>query len=109
MLAVAALLTACGNADEASGSPTATGTATLSWVPPGKNTDGSALTQLGGYYIYYGTSPTALNQVVKLQDPQLTSYKIDHLRPGTYYFSVTAYTESGETGKSSPLVSKTIQ
>ena len=116
MLAVAVLLSACGNANEASSTPTTSptsfataGSATLSWVPPTKNTDGSVVTQLAGYYIYYGTRPTDLNQVVQLKDPQVTSYEVSHLRPGTYYFCVVAYTESGVTGSSSPLVSKLIR
>jgi len=117
MLAIAALLSACGNADEASStatasptsSTTASGSATLSWVPPTKNTDGSVVTHLAGYYIYYGTRPTELNQVIQLKDPQLTSYEVNHLRPGTYYFSVVAFTESGAKGSSSPLVSKMIR
>ena len=117
MLAMATLLCACGNADEASStaavpstsSATATGSATLSWVPPTRNTDGSVLAQLAGYYIYYGTRPTALSQVVQLKDPQVTSYEVNHLKPGTYYFCVVAYTESGARGSSSPLVSKLIR
>jgi hypothetical protein len=117
MLAIAALLSACGNADESSSTAAASststaaaiGSATLSWVPPTKNTDGSAVTHLAGYYIYYGTRPTELNQVVQLKDPQVTSYEVNHLKPGTYYFSVVAYTESGAKGSSSPLVSKTIR
>jgi hypothetical protein len=117
MLAIAALLSACGNADEASSTATASstssvtalGSATLSWMPPTKNTDGSVVTRLAGYYIYYGTHPTGLNQVIQLKDPQVTSYEVNHLRPGTYYFSVVAYTESGEKGSASPLVSKTIR
>jgi len=33
------------------------GDATLSWTAPGTNTNGSALTDLSGYKLYYGTSP----------------------------------------------------
>jgi Fibronectin type III domain len=117
MLVIAALLTACGKAGEAplaattspAGSKTATGSATLSWVPPTKNSDGSELTQLAGYYIYYGTRPTDLSQVVQLKDPQVISYEVTNLRPGTYYFCVVAYTEAGAKGSSSPLVSKIIR
>ena len=34
----------------------ATGSATLSWLPPTTNIDGSPLTNLAGYKIYWGTS-----------------------------------------------------
>ena len=36
-------------------SQTALGNVTLSWVAPNQNTDGSALTDLAGYKIFYGT------------------------------------------------------
>jgi len=29
--------------------------ATVSWIPPTTNTDGTALTDLAGYKVYYGT------------------------------------------------------
>ena len=41
-----------------------TGTATLSWVPPTENTDGTPVTTLTGYHIYYGTSEGALTQSI---------------------------------------------
>ena len=31
------------------------GSMSLSWTPPTQNTDGSALTDLAGYKLYYGT------------------------------------------------------
>ena len=34
----------------------ATGSATLSWTPPTTNTDGSSLTNLAGYKVYWGPS-----------------------------------------------------
>jgi len=84
------------------------GTATLSWVPPRRNLDGSAVSNLAGYYIYYGTSPTNLNRVIKLPDPYTTTYTVDKLSPGTYYFSILAFTTTGIKGSASPTVSKTI-
>jgi len=85
-----------------------TGTATLSWVPPRRNVDGSAVSNLAGYYIYYGTSPTNLNGVIKLPDPYTTKYTVDGLSPGTYYFSIVAFTTTGIRSSASPTVSKTI-
>ena len=41
----------------------AEGSATLSWMPPTENADGSALTDLAGYRIYYGRNPNTLNPV----------------------------------------------
>jgi hypothetical protein len=97
---VALVLTACGAA--------AVGNATLSWSPPMQNTDGSPLTMLAGYNIHYGTSPKALNLIIRLNNPTVTSYVVRNLGPGTYYFAVTAYSASGEESGLSPLISKTI-
>jgi hypothetical protein len=84
------------------------GTATLSWTPPTKNIDGSALTNLAGYRISYGTSPTALVQVVQIANPGASSYVLDDLSPGTYFFTVRAYVSTGTESAQTPVVSKTI-
>ncbi len=74
-----------------------TGSAMISWMPPTTNTDGSALTNLAGYRIAYGTSASALNTVANVPTAGVTSYTIDNLSAGTWYFTVTAYTSSGAT------------
>ena len=90
-------------------STTTSGAATVSWTPPTHNTDGSTLTNLAGYRIYYGTSSAALNQTVELKNPGLSSYMIESLPAGTYYFGVKAFTSSGAESVLSNVVSKTIQ
>lgn len=84
------------------------GTATVSWTPPSMNTDGSALTDLSGYRIYYGTSAGALDQTVQLSGTGLTTYVINNLSPATYYFAVTAYNSSNAESNLSNVVSKVI-
>lgn len=84
------------------------GSAALSWVAPTQNTDGSSLTDLAGYRIVYGTSASALNQTIELSNPSLTSYVVDQLAPGTWYFAVKAYTASGTESSLSNVASKTI-
>lgn len=70
---------------------TTTGAVTLSWTPPLENTNGSALINLTGYKIYYGTSPGSLTNMVALNNGGLTSYVIDGLTTNTvYYFAITA-------------------
>ena len=85
------------------------GTATLSWEPPRRNSDGSTIRHLAGYLIHYGKSPAHLNGVIKIPDPDVTRYTVDRLGPGTYYFNVVAFTDDGTTGTVSPTVSKTIR
>lgn len=87
---------------------TGNGSATLSWLPPTTNTNGTALTNLAGYQIKYGTNSGALSQTVQVANPGLTTYVISNLSPGTYYFGTLAYTSTGTQSKLSSLVSKTI-
>ena len=86
-----------------------TGSATISWLPPTENTDGSTLTDLGGFRIYYGTSATALTQTATITNPGLTSYVVQNLAAATWYFTVRAYATDGAESTSSNIASKTIQ
>jgi hypothetical protein len=86
----------------------ATGSATVSWLPPTQRTDGSALTNLAGYHIRFGTSATALTQTIALNSPGLTSYMIEGLTSGTWYFSVTAFDTTSAESAMSNIGSKTI-
>jgi hypothetical protein len=88
-------------------SPT-TGTATLDWVPPTQTTDGGVLTDLAGYYVYYGTDANHLNQRVQLRNPGLTAYVIDGLPQGSYVFAVSAYNSAGIESTLSNIASKTV-
>jgi hypothetical protein len=91
------------------GGSTTTGSATLHWTPPTANTNGSTLTNLAGYTISYGTNSASLSSTVKVTNAGLTSYQIDGLTSGTYYFAVAAYSSSGQTSALSNKVSKTIK
>lgn len=86
-----------------------TGTATVSLTPPAQNTDGSALTNLAGMRIYYGTSASSLTQQIQLAATTATTYTISNLASGTWYFGATAYTSSGSQSNMSPVVSLTLQ
>ena len=84
------------------------GSATLSWTPPTQNTDGSALADLSGYNVYYGTSSTTMTNKVALTNPGLTSYLVGNLGSGTYYFAITAYSSTGAESAMSSVGSKTV-
>lgn len=88
--------------------PTAKGSATLSWTAPTSNSDGSALTDLAGYHIYYGTSAGSLSNMVNIASPSTLTYVIGNLSIGTWYFAVAAYTNTGLQGGMSNVGSKTI-
>jgi hypothetical protein len=67
------------------------------------NTDGSPIGAITGYTIYYGPSPAAMTQTIQIADPRATSYFVQHLRPGTYYFSVATSTASGTSARTAPM------
>jgi Putative Ig domain len=82
--------------------PPSTGTATVSWVPPIENSDGSVLANLAGYHIYYGTNQNSLTQSITVANPGLSRYVISGLAAQTWYFSMTAYNSAGmESGRTS--------
>jgi hypothetical protein len=84
------------------------GTATLSWVPPTTNTDGTALVNLSGYRIYYGNAAGALTQLITITNTGLTNYVIANLSAGTWYFAVKAYNNVNVESDLSPIVHKTM-
>jgi hypothetical protein len=84
------------------------GSAALSWTPPTQNVNGSALTDLAGYNVYYGTSSAALTTKVALSNSGLTAYTLGNLASGTYYFAVTAYNSAGAESAQSNVGSKSV-
>jgi trimeric autotransporter adhesin len=86
----------------------ASGSATLSWAAPTQNTNGTPLTNLAGYHIYYGTSAGNLNQSVQIANPGLTSYMLNSLPAGTWYFSINDYTTAGVESAVSNIVNTTV-
>lgn len=85
------------------------GSATVTWTAPTTYTDGTALTDLAGYHVYYGTSPSSLTQVIDVANAGATSDTISNLASATWYFAVTAYTTSGLESALSSVVSKAVQ
>lgn len=84
------------------------GRATVSWQPPTLNDDGSALTDLAGYQVLYGRSTDDLSQVIAVQNPSVSSYVVDNLSPGSWYFAVVAVNASGASSQLSNIASKQI-
>ena len=70
-----------------------TGSATLTWTAPTKNSDGTALTNLAGFQIYYGTSSRNYTTEIPV-DLGTTTIVVDNLTPDTYYFAATAINSS---------------
>jgi hypothetical protein len=119
-LAIALGVAACGSAAVVQGPtstaaggpgspPAGSGGATLDWTPVTQNTDGTVLTDLAGYKVYYGTSRNTLNEVVLIANPSVTTYLVTDLPSGTWYFCVTAYVSNGTESALSNIGQKAIQ
>jgi putative Ig domain-containing protein len=80
------------------------GVAALSWMAPTAVTGA----ELAGYHIYYGESSTQLTQVVDISDPGSTSFAVDKLASGTWYFAIKSYTSSDVESSLSAVVAVTI-
>lgn len=84
------------------------GSITLSWSAPTENTDGSTLTDLSGFKIRYGTSPSTLNQTISITNSSVTVYVVENLAPATWYFAITAVSGAGNESDKSSVASKQI-
>ena len=79
----------------------------LMWDPPTSNEDGSPLTDLAGYKLYYGTSSGVYGTNLDIGND--ITYKLSNLEDGiSYYFAVTAYDTSDNESNFSNEVSKIL-
>jgi hypothetical protein len=70
--------------------------------------DGTPVTTLSGYTIYYGTSESAMTHTVAVSGAGTTSYELTGLAAGTWYFAVAADATDGAESEQSSIGSKTI-
>jgi len=87
----------------------ATGSATLSWSPPTLRTDGTPLTDLAGYSIHYGNTAGVYSSKIRIDNAGITTYVVENLSQGTWYFTTTAFDSTGAESDYSNVASKTIQ
>jgi hypothetical protein len=79
---------------ESAAASTTIASATLVWMPPTENNNGTVLTDLAGYRIYYGTTP-ALGKILAVNNAGLTRYVMTGLTNTTWYFAMTAVDKAG--------------
>ena len=84
------------------------GSATVNWTAPTTNTDGTRLTNLAAYRVYYGTSSSSLSQVKEINDISSSAAVIDGLTTATWYFKVRAVNANQVESSSSNVKSKAI-
>ena len=73
-----------------------TASTTLTWIAPTMNEDGTTLTNLAGYKIYYGKSSGNYTNTIQIDNASVTTYLVDNLSQDTYYFAATAFNATGE-------------
>ncbi len=86
-----------------------TGSVTLNWTAPTQNEDGSALDDLAGYVVYWGTSPGNYPNSVRIDNPSVVTYTVDALSRGTYYFVMTAFNAADVESRYSGVATKTVE
>lgn len=108
-------ITVSDGADDASLAPfsitvtaVANGAVELTWTAPTENVDGSPLTDLAGYKIYWGTQPGELTNSITIDNPAVVTYVLENLVPATYYFVATAFNSVGAESDPSDMASLTI-
>jgi len=80
------------------------GSIQLNWVAPTENVDGSPLSDLAGYRIYYGTSSRSYDNHISIDDPTSTSLAFD-ASSGDYFVSMSAVDVDGnESGYSNEVL-----
>ncbi len=94
-LALVLGLFGCGGEEggSGSGSQSVGQTISLSWDAPSTNSNGSTLSDLLGYKVYYGNSSGDYTKMLVVENASFC--EISFLSPGTWYFSVTAYDSQG--------------
>jgi Putative Ig domain len=81
------------------------GVAALSWTVPTASVTG---TELAGYHIYYGETSKDLTNVADVSNPNSTSFVVDNLATGTWYFAIKSYTSSDVESSLSAVVTVAI-
>jgi len=96
-----------GTAPPPAATPSSTAVS-LSWAAPTENSDGTPLTDLKGYKIHYGTESQNYSGSISVENPTVTTFLVDTLPAGTYYFAVTAYNAAGAESSLSDEVQRSL-
>jgi hypothetical protein len=76
---------------------------TLRWQAPTENVDGSDLTDLAGFVIYWGRDSRNYTGQHTINSPTATQWEAD-IPPGTYFFAMTAFdSENNESAYSNEV------
>jgi hypothetical protein len=87
----------------------ALGSATLTWMRPFENTDGTPLTDLAGFRICHDqTVAPDCSISARIDNPGISSFVVEGLPPGTHAFGVKAFNSAGVESDLSAVATKVI-
>ncbi|MBT8121267.1 MAG: fibronectin type III domain-containing protein, partial [Gammaproteobacteria bacterium] len=88
-----------------------TGSFSLSWTAPTTREDGTAiaLSEIGGYRIYYGDAPGNFTNTVDIADGSVTTATVSDIPSGDYYVAMSTVDTGGNVSALSSAVSKQAQ
>lgn len=84
------------------------GSAQLTWAPPTVNSDGSPLTDLAAYKVYWGKTQGSYTYSTRISNAAARSHTVTGLGSGTWYFVVTALNAAGLESTQSNVWRKTV-
>jgi hypothetical protein len=87
---------------------TASASARLSWTAPTENADGTALTDLAGFKVYWGSAVDELSFSAPIDNPSVSMFLIENLTAAQWFFAVTAIDSAGNESALSAVVSAQI-
>ena len=76
-------------------SKTTTGSVTLNWTSPTTNTDGTPLTNLDAYRVFYGQTSRSYSKSVYVPAAATHSVVIEGLAAGTWFFAIKSINTAG--------------
>jgi hypothetical protein len=87
---------------------TAGSSATLTWQPPALNMDGTPLTDLAAFKVYWGTTQGTYPYSAHIANVAARTHTVTGLNTGKWYFVVTALNSKGVESPQSNVWSKTV-
>ena len=84
------------------------GSVTLAWDAPTARVDGSPLTNLAGYKIYYGRMSGVYDYEIAIDNPGVSTYVVENLVSGDWYFALAAFDAEGLESEHSNEVAQNI-
>jgi hypothetical protein len=81
----------------------------LRWDAPTRYADGSPISGVGGYVVYWGTQSGNYTNSHRIENAATTEWRADIPQAGTYYFALTAFDVAGIESDYSNEIVKSIQ